>query len=259
MKEPDDNILPPRSAKRSTAGPSNAAVKMARQGPLIRPPVKQPSVPQTYGPQNAPATVEEFGKTLNCPSCQSGMEAPGIRHSAECKRRRAEFELRKKRALEERDGDGRSHVGTPISVDPPLPPPSNAVDNRQLPVPLNVGGDDVVVSGAATSTLDGGRHTKRAAETDVVEMQKAIKQGESMELDQLELDLAWMDTGNSLLSPLGCSGHNVGDSATRPEFFDESVSSSKFFADKDLTRPFICKDEVGRQRSVGLETRWCCR
>lgn len=56
-----------------------------------------------------------------------------------------------------------------------------------------------------------------------------------MEIDQLELDLSWMDTGDSLLSPLGCDGNSFGDAATRPEFFDESVASVKFSPEKQHT------------------------
>ena len=33
-----------------------------------------------------------FPKTPRCPACQSGMQAPGIRHSAACKRKRLEFD-----------------------------------------------------------------------------------------------------------------------------------------------------------------------
>ena len=33
-----------------------------------------------------------FPKTPRCPACDSGMVAPGIRHNADCKRRRAAFD-----------------------------------------------------------------------------------------------------------------------------------------------------------------------
>ena len=33
-----------------------------------------------------------FPKTPRCPACDSGMDVPGIRHNAECKRKRAAFE-----------------------------------------------------------------------------------------------------------------------------------------------------------------------
>ena len=36
--------------------------------------------------------TRSFGPTRHCPACESGMEAPGIRHNAECRRRRAAFD-----------------------------------------------------------------------------------------------------------------------------------------------------------------------
>ena len=90
--------------------PSSGGLKLARQGPLARhtpnlpepesrapePEPITPSPPTESDPvtSSPPHTTERsrrlriFPKTDKCPACQSGMEAPGIRHSAACKRKR---------------------------------------------------------------------------------------------------------------------------------------------------------------------------
>ena len=89
MKEPEthDFEFKRGSVKRSqTEVPtvSNRPMTMRRQGPIRAPtPVGSPDT-----------NVEGFGKTDGCPACQSGMVAPGIRHSSKCKKRFAEFQER---------------------------------------------------------------------------------------------------------------------------------------------------------------------
>ena len=89
MKEPEtfDVELKKGSVKRNqTEVPtvSNRPMTMRRQGPIMAPtPVGSPD-----------SNVEGFGKTDGRPACQSGMVAPGIRHSLKCKRRFAEFKGR---------------------------------------------------------------------------------------------------------------------------------------------------------------------
>ena len=62
----------------------NRPMTMRRQGPI--------SAPTPVGsPGNA---SEEFGGIEGCPACQSGMNAPGIRHSSKCRRRWIEFQSR---------------------------------------------------------------------------------------------------------------------------------------------------------------------
>ena len=103
MKEPEthDFELKRGSVKRSqTEVPtvSNRPMTMRRQGPIRAPtPVGSPD-----------ANVEGFGKTDGCPACQSGMVAPGIRHSSKCKRRFAEFEARSR-------GESRTALDAAVS------------------------------------------------------------------------------------------------------------------------------------------------
>jgi hypothetical protein len=54
-------------------------------------PSNAPTSPAT-SPADSIPEVRVFPKTPRCPACDSGMVAPGIRHNADCKRRRAAFD-----------------------------------------------------------------------------------------------------------------------------------------------------------------------
>ena len=109
MKEPD-NTRRPLPKKRPIEAPipkRSTGIKIARQPPLP-PPATAKAEPKTpavvsNSPSNAPTSpatspadsipeVRVFPKTPRCPACDSGMVAPGIRHNADCKRRRAAFD-----------------------------------------------------------------------------------------------------------------------------------------------------------------------
>ena len=85
MKESDPDVgaeLRARGPKRKSEGPTKERpLVMKRQGPLGSTPVVAPKEGEG-----------SFGKTPGCPACSSGMVAPGIRHSAACRRRLQEFE-----------------------------------------------------------------------------------------------------------------------------------------------------------------------
>eukprot|EP00435_Cladocopium_sp_Y103_P018161 s8_g4.t1 len=56
--------------------------------------VAVPSVPRpgtSPGLMRVPGLPLGMEPTRHCPSCESGMVAPGVRHSAECRRKQAEF------------------------------------------------------------------------------------------------------------------------------------------------------------------------
>ena len=73
--------------------------------------------------------VSHFEPTRRCPACESGMEAPGIRHNKECKKRFSAFE-------EQRRKERR--------VEPVLSPESPAVV-PQVQIPVQEVGDDEMV------------------------------------------------------------------------------------------------------------------
>ena len=74
-------------------------LKIARQDPSrALPPDKSPMprMSPSPSPEGARSEVRVFPKTPRCPACDSGMVAPGIRHNAECKRKRAAFDAEEK-------------------------------------------------------------------------------------------------------------------------------------------------------------------
>ena len=109
MKEPDNTRRPlPKKRPIETPVPKRSTgIKIAHQPPLPTPTTakaepktpavvsKSPSVAPT-SPATSPADsmpeVRVFPKTPRWPACDSGMVAPGIRHNADCKRRRAAFD-----------------------------------------------------------------------------------------------------------------------------------------------------------------------
>ena len=74
---------------------------------LIKSPSVVPTSPAT-SPADSMPEVRVFPKTPRCPACDSGMVAPGIRHNADCKRRRAAFDAENSPSIA---------VGSPESVE----------------------------------------------------------------------------------------------------------------------------------------------
>ncbi len=108
MKESDVSLLVGNQEKKKRPSdrefPSSPRpMTMRRQGPLKR----QPTVEEVVDPPAANAgTVAspnrsdlQLPPTSNCSACMTGMNVPGIRHSATCKRRRDEFDAGRAEAL----------------------------------------------------------------------------------------------------------------------------------------------------------------
>eukprot|EP00435_Cladocopium_sp_Y103_P073190 s393_g42.t1 len=103
MKESDPTYrapLPRKQAAEPAPPPRKPGeLKIARQEPLRAPTPKSPAVvsipsasPTSPASDVVRTEVRVFPKTPRCPACESGMNAPGIRHNADCKRKRATFE-----------------------------------------------------------------------------------------------------------------------------------------------------------------------
>ena len=107
MKEPDPGFRAPMPKKRPVeSAPSQprkpGELKIARQDPIRASTSDGPALPKASpkvspkspspSPDVARSDVRVFPKTPRCPACDSGMDVPGIRHNAECKRKRAAFE-----------------------------------------------------------------------------------------------------------------------------------------------------------------------
>ena len=110
--------------------------RKSRPGPSARGPVTVVDSPPSVTLVDSPPPVENsrggalriFPKTPGCPSCDSGMEAPGIRHSAKCKRKREEFDRQNREQdtnMEENSeptSNSRARVATEVEPEVPDPP-----------------------------------------------------------------------------------------------------------------------------------------
>ena len=153
-------------------------------------PVPSPSTPLDDGEQpvgvpeghSSSSSSHVFPPTRSCPACSSGMEAPGIRHSAHCRRLRAKFD--------------QEHG---VQVDTPR----------------------------LTEYRD---RFKRPSETDVVDLEKSIKESkEELESELMisSLDMTCFETGVSVEF-----GHVAGAPLVSELLVDETVSSIQFDAPK---------------------------
>ena len=72
--------------------------------------------------------ISRFEPTRRCPACESGMEAPGIRHNKECRKRFAEFEEQRRK---ERRVEPALSPESPVVV-PQVQVPVEEVDDEEL-------------------------------------------------------------------------------------------------------------------------------
>ena len=156
-----------------------------------------------------------FVFTPGCPSCESGMNAPGIRHSKKCERNQGSAEEKK------------SEVFTPDAL-PPVVPEETSRDGQ--------------------GQAEAFRGSKRTSETGLERLEEEIKaevEPEVMTIDSIGL-WCWLDTCEPLQ---GLTLHDVGSlatSATCPEMFHVDVTSIKFEAGSshDSEKIWLCDTEV---------------
>ena len=162
---------------------------------------------------SAPSSSEasRFVPTRRCPACESGMEAPGIRHNKKCKKHFAEFEeeRRKERCVEVED----EH---PLTFDArhqmPVPSPEPIeVEMEASPgsVPPSVEVEGTLPSGSAQqqpeTQVEYVRRFKRKAETEREELEKEIREdANAMLKDNEEFDWFWVGSSEPVfLASLG--------------------------------------------------------
>ena len=236
MKEPEthDFEFKRGSVKRSqTEVPtvSNRPMTMRRQGPVRAPtPVGSPDT-----------NVEGFGKTNGCPACQSGMVAPGIRHSSKCKKRFAEFQERPHggsrtaldAAVSEEERLERERSGT-VAVEDEA---TVTLPERTTPVSVPVVDDmevelDESLTGEANpeSLVAYERRFKRPSAVPTEQLEREMNEEVENRMDALETGLYWSDSGQPVLSSMVWSldGPVIGMPATGPDMFDGSTSSIQF-------------------------------
>ena len=153
-----------------------------------------------------------FPKTPRCPACQSGMQAPGIRHSAACKRKRLEF-------------DRMQEAEVMAGESPPAEVAMEEIPAAPAPptFPTSIAASDV-------------RGQKREPEQSAEDLEAEIHEGgNDMEIESISLDLRWSCNGELMMSPIQLEQFGQKFPATAPEFFDDQISPIKFSSDKKHT------------------------
>ena len=121
--------------------------------------------------------VPRFEPTRRCPACESGMEAPGIRHNKECRKRFAEFEEQRRK---ERRVEPALSQESPVVV-PQVQVPVEEVDDEELvPTPESA-------RRQPETQVEYTRRFKRKAETDREQLEREIRE-DSEELLQTNMD-----------------------------------------------------------------------
>ena len=150
---------------------------MKRQGPLGSTPVVAPSEGQG----------RSLGKAPGCPACDSGMVAPGIRHSAVCKRRLTEFE---------RGTTVRTALDAAVS--------DEERQERERNAQVSFAEDmEVEIADEPSEPLEQESNfarLKRPADVSVEELEEEIKETSEEILSSLDTGLFWSETGQPVLS-----------------------------------------------------------
>ena len=240
MKEPDSGFRAPMPKKRPVeSAPSQprkpGELKIARQDPIRASTSDGPALPKASpkvspkspspSPDVARSDVRVFPKTPRCPACDSGMDVPGIRHNAECKRKRVAFEASE----------------TPIAMPDVVPNVARPrlevrhedmeVEAENGPTPVGAGSEEV---GLSMDT--GGSGMKREAEQSVedLEDEMAAERAAGTQVP-MTLDLFLMDNACHAVGPVAwCLEQGPENArATSPELFDNELNSIKFAHGKD--------------------------
>ena len=240
MKESDPSYRAPIQRKRPVeSAPSQTRkpgeLKIARQEPIRASTADGPALPKASptvspkSPSPSPDAVRHdvrvFPKTPRCPACDSGMDVPGIRHNAECKRKRAAFEAS--------ETPSTTPVVVPNVARPRLEVQDMEVETETSPAPVGAGSDQVGLSMDVE-----GSGMKREAEQSVqdLENEMAAERASGTQIP-MTLDLFVMDDACHALGPVAWSLEQGPENAraTAPELFDAELNSIKFAQGKDHT------------------------
>ena len=209
------SLSPEPSPSIAPAEPDQSMVDVEVAGPSRPSGIKRRSEARGVdGDDGGKKRRDGFVFTPGCPSCESGMNAPGIRHSKKCGRNQSSVDEKK------------SEVFSPDAL-PPVVPEVNAQDGQ--------------------GQAEAFRGSKRASETGLERLEEEIKsevEPEVMTIDSI--GLCWLDNCEPLQ---GLTLHDVGSlstSATCPEMFHVDVTSIKFEAGlvHDSEKIRFCDTEV---------------
>ena len=207
MKESDPGFRAPVPRKRPVeSAPSQprkpGELKIARQEPIGASTSDGPALPKaspTVSPKSpspspdvARSDVRVFPKTPRCPACDSGMDVPGVRHNAECKRKRV--------ASEASETPSASPAVVPNVARPRLEARHEdmEVETENGPTPVGAGSNEV---GPSMDTEGSG--VKREAEQSVedLEDEMAAERAAGTQVP-MTLDLFVMDDACHALGPV---------------------------------------------------------
>ena len=216
MKEADMDVGLPRKRKEVPVVAKERPLTIRRQGPVTAAPAVEErgsdvrDVEVVEPPQHVEIQRGVFGKTPRCPACESGMNAPGIRHSAACKRRFEAFQ---------RNEVPPEAVASPTrSVEPSEVEVASRPDDSHLDVPVDSGLD---AEEAYRNSV------KRPADVDVDTLEQEIREEAILNISSL-LDSGFFDadSGQPILS-------SVFSSLEAPASFEPLTSPEFFMGDLD--------------------------
>ena len=227
MKEPDPDAgieVRSRASKRKSEAPvKDKPLTLRRQGPLGSTPVVAPREGEG-----------SFGKTPGCPACSSGMVAPGIRHSAACRRRLQESTVRtaldaavsdEERQERERLRSGEGQRSG--EEQPPAVAPEGDMEVEEAA--------DGAVMEPVEQESDFVQRFKRPPDVAIEDLENEIKETSEEIMSSLDTGLFWCETGQPVLSGLMWTLEAPASFVplTSPDFFDEMVTSISFDSGKD--------------------------
>ena len=216
MKEADMDVGLPRKRKEVPVVAKERPLTIRRQGPLTAAPAVEErkvdvrDVEVVEPPQHVEIEREVFGKTPRCPACESGMNVPGIRRSAVCKRRFEAFQ--------------RSEVAHETSSSPTRPDDSGDVGTASGPVDSRL---DVPVDDSLDAEEAYRSSVKRPADVDVDTLEQEIREEAILSISSL-LDSGFFDadSGQPILS-------SVFSSLEAPASFEPLTSPEFSMGDLD--------------------------
>ena len=206
VEEPDEEHVPKRMSTRTRV-------------------VKRPNAvsSESVERESKNSTVD-LSLTPGCPACQSGMNAPGIRHTAACKRRQKQLK-------------DSGELGSPASGQ------CSEESRSEGPVVFQPVPEQPVAEGDAQKSEFQGQ--KRRSDTSLERLEQDLKgEAEDMDVDVASLGLCWLDSAEPVVVPCG-GDFDYRTPATSPLMFDECVSSIKFAGnDAKSERIKLCDKEV---------------
>ena len=216
MKEADMDVGLPRKRKEVPVVAKERPLTIRRQGPLTAAPAVEERRPDVRDvevvepPQSVEIERGVFGKTPRCPACESGMNVPGIRHSAVCKRRFEAFQ---------RNEVPPETVASPTRpVEPSEVEVASGPGDSHLDVPVDSGLD---AEEAYRSSV------KRPADVDVDTLEQEIREEAILNISSLlDSGIFDADSGQPILS-------SVFSSLEAPASFEPLTSPEFFMGDLD--------------------------